>query len=430
MQNTSKTTISISSLPSEIHDHIIDFVAVQKVKKVRGNLAACSLVCRAWTPRSRSHFFKDLRLLINYDNVDAFGELLRSPCCTILSHVRYLTMLSDDYGSRRYDELKEPLALLTGLESLRLIGRSWEVHGAAPSRGFMSSLAGVVDLEIDCRNMGEFDHALLIICAFPALRRLSIRQFAIDSPFEQRRHYSLFPPYTPYAPPAWVKPGSLLHPPHLSSLSIDAPALVPILHWLNWTGTCRVSYLELVLPSRFRSENIGPLVEYMQSLRNSLEHLKLGSSTQSLDSDGSEKVFNLNNFQNLRNVYFTNVLPKHRLGSLERSLTFAVRSICSRSLESVTFDIDRRGFPHNFKLVDWTGLDNFFSESDFPNLRHIRCTCASAVSDPKLYKDMRLATPDAYEDFVNAMRDAFPGAYSRGLLDIPLATLKSLCDQQ
>ncbi|KAJ7472698.1 hypothetical protein FB451DRAFT_1250406 [Mycena latifolia] len=182
----------IPSLPLEITDHIIDLVASQRVKKLRGNLATCSLVCRAWTARSRLHFFSDCRLLLHYRNTAAFGKLLRSPYCTILPHVRLLTMEND--GACIFDSIKEELKLLVRIESLKLSGSSWAVHGTAPRRGFMASLATVVELDIACGNLGDFDHTLLVICAFPALRRLSLSHIPMPVRFWEGND-SIFEPY-------------------------------------------------------------------------------------------------------------------------------------------------------------------------------------------------------------------------------------------
>jgi hypothetical protein len=70
----------MTTLPLEVTDDIIDIIALQQPKQRRAtsNLAACSLVCRGWTPRSRFHFFTDCSLLIrvNYKNTVAFGKSL------------------------------------------------------------------------------------------------------------------------------------------------------------------------------------------------------------------------------------------------------------------------------------------------------------------------------------------------------------------
>ncbi|KAJ7157633.1 hypothetical protein C8R43DRAFT_1125308 [Mycena crocata] len=354
------------ALPLEITDHIIDMVALQRAKRVRRILAACSLVCRAWTHRSRFHFFRDCRLLIHEYNADAFGQSLRSPYCTILPHVRQLTMRSPT----NFDRIKEELKLLTHVESLKLSGPSWAAHGAAPRRGFMSSLTNVVELEIDCAHLGDFDHALLIICAFPRLDRLSLRRFSLLSRSEEesRYHSVLFPPYLPYSPPAWIRPNeSFLRPPPLSTLSVSAPAIIPVLHWLNWTRTHSVTRLELHFCPALTLEDTPPLIQYLEGLRDSLKHLKLSGGCS--DGANSPQVFHLGNFKNLRTVHFEHLLPTD-MGSFERHVVSIVRTITSLYLEGVGFTFDT--YSRSFRRIAWRNLDAFLVESHFPNLKFVR----------------------------------------------------------
>ncbi|KAJ7683659.1 hypothetical protein B0H17DRAFT_1137586 [Mycena rosella] len=392
---------SVPSLPLEITDLIIDAVASQRAKNVRSNLAACSLVCRAWTRRSRSHFFKDCRLLLHYYNTARFGELLRSPHCTILPHVRRLTMESS--GACIFDNIKEELKFLVRVESLKLSGSSWAAHGAPPRKGFMASLATVVELDIDCADLGDFDHAQLIICAFPALRRLSLPH--IPMPYRvYGENSTLFEPYPPYTPPAWMRSREdLVRPAPLMSLTIAAPAMIPILHWLNWTGSCRLTRLELALPSKTGSHNTPPLVEFMYNARDSLEHLKLCSAAAHLDNIG--EVFDLADFQNLRTLHFDHLLQQGNLGSLEGALVSIVRSITSPVLESVCFACDDHKL---FNRIAWGELDDFFSGSEFPRLKLVRVSREWAHT----------AVEDA--NFTSEVKQLFPRVDARGLLQIQL----------
>ncbi|KAJ7472694.1 hypothetical protein FB451DRAFT_301323 [Mycena latifolia] len=388
---------TIPYLPLEITDHIIDLLASQPVKKLRGNLAACSLVCRDWNRRSRSHFFSDCRLLVRYRNTAAFGELLRSPHCTILPHVRRLTM--ENNGACIFDTIKEELKLLTGVESLKLSGSNWAVHGSAPRRGFMASLPTVVELDVDCETLGDFDHTLLVICAFPTLRRLTLPH--IPMPLGCREHDSLFAPYPPYTPPAWIRPTEhLIRPAALSSLSISAPATIPILHWLNWTGSCRLTRLELDLPSETKSWNIPPLAQFLYIARASLEHLKLSSAAAELENIAH--VLDLSNFKNLRTLCFDNLFQYAGL-SLEGALVSIVRSLASRLLESVSFLFDDHKL---FARIPWSEIDDFLSSSDFPNLQFVRFSMDG----------LHTATENA--SFIWAVKSAFLRIGALGLLQI------------
>ncbi|KAJ7197516.1 hypothetical protein B0H12DRAFT_1245038 [Mycena haematopus] len=372
----------IHDLPLELMDRIIDCVAIQKVKKVRGNLASCSLVCRRWTHRSRVHFFKDCRLLLHYHNAPAFAELLRSPCCTILPHVRQLTILN--YGNvwhraHAFDDIKEELRLLIRLESLKLSGTSWAMHGTAPTRGFI---------------LGDFDHAMLIICAFPSLRRLHIRQFSIST----TQPKWLVPPYPPYTPPTWIHPNeSLLCPPPFSSLRIDSPAMIPIFHWLNWADSHHLTRLELFLSAEvaMTSENTRPLKRYL-GLSDSLEHLKLFSPAVPplLNTADLKDIFNLRHFKNLRTLH---IELQHGPGPFDKAVVPIVQTITSPVLERVTFLFHDRAL---FTVVPWPSLDSFFS--DFANLKTV------------------CFTGPATQDLESDIRRWFSDTDARGLLDVKL----------
>ncbi|KAJ7472689.1 hypothetical protein FB451DRAFT_1250380 [Mycena latifolia] len=371
----------IPSLPLEITDHIIDLVASQRIKKLRGNLAACSMVCRDWTARSRMHFFSDCRLLLHYRNTAAFGKLLRSPYCTILPHVRLLTMEND--GACIFDSIKDELKLLVRVESLKLSGSSWAVHGAAPRRGFMASLATI----------------------FPALRRLSLPHLPMP-PRGSEEYGSLFEPYPPYTPPPWIQPNEhLLRPPTLSSLSITASATIPILHWLNWTGSCRLTGLELELPYTLKSWNTPPLVQFVHNARASLEHFIFSSAVTNLDN--LAEVLDLSSFENLRTLRFDHLLSYGDLVSLDRSLVSIIRSITSSVLETVSFVFDDH---KPFKRILWSELDEFFTNSDFPKLKCVR------FSSEWMYTAADIA------GFAAAVKQAFPRTDDRGLLQIDFPT--------
>ncbi|KAJ6512636.1 hypothetical protein C8R45DRAFT_324512 [Mycena sanguinolenta] len=380
---------TIHDLPLELLDRIIDCVAFQRVKKVRSNLASCSLVCRQWTHRSRVHFFKDCRLLLHYHNALAFGELLRSPYCTILPHVRQLTILNFGNVWHRihvFDDIKEELRLLIRLESLKLSGSSWAMHGKAPARGFMSALASVVELEIDCPTLGDFDHALLVICAFPALERLYIHQLAISTVQPK----SLFPPYPPYTPPPWIRPNeSLLRPPPFSSLRVDTPAMVPLFHWLNWADSHRLTCLELFLPaeSSLTPQSIGPLKRYLD-LSDSLEHFKLLCPAQPPSCTGGDlnELFDLRTFKKLRTLHIELQHEATVPGPFERAVVPIVRTVRSPILERMTFVFDDHAL---FKQVPWALLDPFFHH--FSDLENV-CFSGPAMLD--LESDIRGWFPD------------------------------------
>jgi len=75
--------MAIQQLPQELVDEILGCLAWYS-----SSLKACSLVCRAWVFRCRSYLFRTFTLVPN--NIIDFRELLRSPHCTFLPHIRSL----------------------------------------------------------------------------------------------------------------------------------------------------------------------------------------------------------------------------------------------------------------------------------------------------------------------------------------------------
>ncbi|KAJ6561765.1 hypothetical protein B0H19DRAFT_1259413 [Mycena capillaripes] len=182
-----------------------------------------------------------------------------------------------------FDAIKEELGLLIILESGKFFGTCWAVHGAAPRLGFISSLVNVVELEIDCFDVGEFDHALLIICAFPSLRRLCLPTFSITI---KLTFQILFSPCRPFTLTTSVLP------PPLSCLvlgHIPVPTFISLLHWLSSEESQHVTRLELTL--------LGGALLY-----DPLEDLKLvlPAHLRRLEPSVFLEFLDLQNFQSLR----------------------------------------------------------------------------------------------------------------------------------
>ncbi|KAJ7651331.1 hypothetical protein FB45DRAFT_716324, partial [Roridomyces roridus] len=74
-----------SQFSGELVDAVIDWA-----HESPSTLAACSLVCRQWLPRSRYHGFSSIKLVRsrNLDTVKSFLHILESPLVTIVPSVR------------------------------------------------------------------------------------------------------------------------------------------------------------------------------------------------------------------------------------------------------------------------------------------------------------------------------------------------------
>ncbi|KAJ7759571.1 hypothetical protein B0H16DRAFT_1816201 [Mycena metata] len=195
------------TLPSELTDSLIDLISIQNGprKAVRSDLAACALVCRAWSARSRFHLFRlFLAFRLTKYNLTTFTTLIRSEHCTIVPYVQELTLYKNGGYVYQFDEISDVLEKVTAVKRLRMTGDTWEVHGAAPRRGFMKSLPHVTHLEVDCANLGDFDHALQIFCAFPAPLHLSVQNFNVGEAGSWRAK-----PPIPYAPAPYLPAASI-----------------------------------------------------------------------------------------------------------------------------------------------------------------------------------------------------------------------------
>ncbi|KAJ7481386.1 hypothetical protein B0H11DRAFT_2023665 [Mycena galericulata] len=422
-------------LPLELTDLIIDYLAATKMKRLRANLAACALVCRAWTPRSRSHFFRNCRLLLAKHNTIEFGILIRSPICTIRPFVHQLTMRN--HGEFFFDDISDALKLLAKVESLRLAGSSWEAHGAAPRLGFMQSLPNVVDLEVDCPDLGDFDHALGIFCAFPALERLTVND--LKSP--KRRLWRAHPPM-PYFTPSRVTP-----PLHLTSLNIDCPANIHIFHWLNMRGDTHLTSLHLRLPS-FEVEDLGPLHQFLHSQSASLERFSLFASFPLLEQADIERTFDFREFSRLKIVRIGPLFGAILASPMQEALPAIIRTLTSPFLNRLTLELDAaRLYVLAIPQVDWAPADNFLADklealcaskphsqlatTPHPDVEATNTPVPFSVlllvpaRSPPVYKHTIIPTPEAHAQGVAALAAAFPRLLARGALDIRADALKT-----
>ncbi|KAF7357749.1 hypothetical protein MVEN_00820800 [Mycena venus] len=395
LSTTDSAIFRKNTLPLELSDQIIDFVAGLKVKKLRAHLATCSLVCRAWTSRSRYHFFQNCRLLVHLNNTLLFGQLLRSPLCTILLHLETLTLRNN--GESSFHRIQDDLKLLTNLKSLRLCGWNWNAHGSPPPREFLSTFTNVVDLEIDCKELGDFDHMVQTFCAIPSTTRLAIRTVRKPKMF---CGYRCTPP-RPFVP----RDPLLATPPQLLSLLLDTPAIIPIVHWLNGAGSHCITTLEISLPL-LGAEDLPPLQQFIRGLNASLEHFTLDAyhKDSELSQGDFERTFEFSTFQRLRTCRFNKLFPALSMYSQTRPLDSAipsiVRSIAS-PLQTLTFEIE--GLP----CRPWDTLDSFLSQQ--PGLKSV--IFEFTVNNKRNGCDL-LAARD--------IEKAFPRIGSMGILDIRL----------
>ncbi|KAJ7652779.1 hypothetical protein DFH06DRAFT_533720 [Mycena polygramma] len=416
------------SLPWELIDMIIDVVAVQKVKRIRANLAACSLVCRAWLYRSRRHFFYRCRLLLHSQNIHGFAALIRSPLCTIRSYVHQLSLRNDGHTPRQFDGISDVLAQLTKVTSLRLIGPVWAAHGAPPRRGFMKSLPNVVDLEVDCADGGDVDHALQIFCAFPALATLSVKAFATKA----ERLWRLDPP-VPYTHADYLLPELVTPPTHLSTLSIEAPAVFHILHWLDWVGHVRLTTLNLRLATCTEAD-VTCLRRFLQSQSATLEDCTIIHHFSRLDEAQVNHILDFSAFKRLQRVHIGPLFGVlAALGAIHTTLPSVIRTLHSGVFTCLTLEFHATRFDTHLALPEaWASIDTFLANNVVSAVAAKRPPFSLRIFTSPLptptNKDTQtmVSTLEKYERAVEVLTTGFPRLHALGALDLRLDALKMM----
>ncbi|KAJ7168689.1 hypothetical protein C8R46DRAFT_1350280 [Mycena filopes] len=279
----------MNDLPVEIRDKIIDY------SKSRRTLAACSL------------------------NAPVIADLLWSPICTIISHVRRLTLVNDGDYAQAFEDIDRELRLLVKLESLRLSGpSSWVVIGWDAGLAFTINLPTVVDLEIDCPDLGDFHQALLIISSPLSAGGASLSVCA------------------PYAPPDAFPPKQHLFA--SGSAFIPMHPRPSVLSWLDWAGFYHIAHLVLHIMWDHATE-------YLHKLSHSLEHLEIGGVCR---------------FTHLRSFHLEFPLswrPGLRQPTFEGALILITHGPTSPALARVSFAFNERVRPD----ISFVFLDRVFA---------------------------------------------------------------------
>lgn len=171
--------MSLNGYPQELIERIIDFVKgdEQKVSYppadvlvihvgtgrphicASNDLRSCSLVSKAWLPRSRYHLFYHIALYGRY-GPPRFIKLLGSPHGTIVPYVRRLQLYDSGYCHNYevcwlYKALPR-LALLTAIESLHIGSREFERLDDTVIASCFSNLRLLKSLRIDNCSFASF----------------------------------------------------------------------------------------------------------------------------------------------------------------------------------------------------------------------------------------------------------------------------------
>ncbi|KAF8880659.1 hypothetical protein BD779DRAFT_1548254 [Infundibulicybe gibba] len=159
-------TLSISFLPSEIIDLVID-----QLEGDRAALKFCSLVCRSWLPRTRHHLFSSLN--IRTRPTPAL-DLLQSPLGTIHPHVQRLKLCIVPSNTAQMVACVQEVdagSMLSFLRMKTLSGAGLTL--VDPSlQGVLLTLKGLRHLKLQHFRFKDIDSGIRLLASLPLLESL------------------------------------------------------------------------------------------------------------------------------------------------------------------------------------------------------------------------------------------------------------------
>ncbi|KAF8137828.1 hypothetical protein K438DRAFT_2030935 [Mycena galopus ATCC 62051] len=252
-------------LPQELIEHIIDLLWDDSYSIK--DLKACSLVCREWLPRCRSHLFESTTL--TRSTVVGFRDLLRSPAYhPFLQYLHRLrvTRSSWDAVDQPFDEIVTHLRCLDIRQvQMQLLWKNLADAETFSRMRLFTAFSNVTQLVLYCASMDVEQPAAPLfdlICHFPALQDLRLLTMGANWGH----------PATGASPPQRLRKLALLH-------EISAPVL-------SWLHTFHIlSNLDSLLLARMQSDDVPAVRTAMQQISSTLRHLTI--NLDGLHTDGT-----------------------------------------------------------------------------------------------------------------------------------------------
>ncbi|KAJ6466917.1 hypothetical protein C8R45DRAFT_1106340 [Mycena sanguinolenta] len=339
------------SLPQELIDMIIDFVAGD-VWAQWFALRTCALVCRSWVSRSRSHFFERCPRLES-DNARVFRDLLQSPHCTFLSHVRTIRLNSWEPQDRDFDEIlvAADLRRLENLCALEIhIYISEDAETIASFRAeFLTALPAVTKLQLSSyiRN-GQSLPLTGLISRFPALQELHVGDM-------------------PGAAPYWSLP-SASPPRGLRILKLGGQSSGPILAWLQ--ATAHLPAVDSVSLYKLRNSHISIVRAALQQIGSALRHLDVSLDLDSQISavDSTLNLLDWSLHPDLRTLAIHDS-SWGSPGDFGPAQVFPlIKNLAAAKLERLELELNQP----LYQPTDWAALDALLGSGErFPCLRTV-----------------------------------------------------------
>jgi hypothetical protein len=161
-QRLTETTMSVSYLPAEILDHVVDHL-----HDTPDALRNCCLVSRSWIPRARTHLFADIRFH-TVEDLGSWKETFPDPSTSPMCYAKTLTIDCPSSDAEVGGWIRG-FSRVVHLEvrSHRLLGGLVPLHGFSPA---IKSLHMVFDVPPPpC----AFD----LVLSFPLLENLTLKIF-------------------------------------------------------------------------------------------------------------------------------------------------------------------------------------------------------------------------------------------------------------
>ncbi|KAJ7883411.1 hypothetical protein B0H14DRAFT_3432867 [Mycena olivaceomarginata] len=324
----------IIRFPQELVDEIIDYLGGD-----HDALIACSMVCRAWVSCCRRRLFKTCALLPR--NVLGFCDLLRSPECTLLQHVRRIDTTRDywvpDDPRSHSNRLAAGLCRLTRVVALEMAFYLDPLRIEMQTRfnaGFLVVLPHITFLTLHSRN------ALIF--------RARYRRNECSSTPSSQRHAAA----------------------GLHRLTFGGLATSPaILRWLNAAG--HLPNVDSITLSVLYHGEAPYISAALQKVGSALRHLELAVHVKS--DLNSWNVYDLSLHPHLRTLsirYFSRWIAELEPSFHIRLLALITKLVAGPALESLSIY-----FSATASTFDWGALGTFLSSARFPRLREVVIEC-------------------------------------------------------
>ncbi|KAJ6551419.1 hypothetical protein B0H19DRAFT_1236594 [Mycena capillaripes] len=330
----------------EILDHLAhDFTS----------LKACSLVCRAWVSRSRSHLFETCTLVPRNILDFRVRDLLQSFGCTFSSNIRKINVsgFHSSQNNRFFDEITEDLRCLTIRElevtfsvTAIAIDADWYLRN-----GFLAAFPHVAHLSLTC-NLEVYSQSAMplvqILCLFPALQTLYIRELTARTA---------------------EAPAGAVPPPGLHSLQLSLLSTGPILAWLH-TFNHLPNVDSLTLP-RLHRQDTEVVRAALQQLGGALRHFDfILTWTPEASEVDSLIVFDLSLHPNLKTLTIRDKSWYTRHGFDPDQMITLITIFFAPDLECLSLHFVPALYRDRVHF-DWAALDAFLSPARFPYLRNV-----------------------------------------------------------